>query len=430
MAFEVETTGPCRKKVSVTIPSELVSEEFDKTYQNLIKTVPIEGFRPGKAPRGLIERRYGQQVALEVKQTLLDSAYEKALKDKELSPIDSPEVDNVDELAVEPKAELAFSFTLTVKPEFELPDLKGLEVKVPGADPSDEELDKALQEMRRTKATLRPIEGGKIESGDVVTLNVRGTHEEEELFAKDDLVYEVGTKFFGGMISEDIDAALEGKKAGDALEATTYAPPHEPNHPLAGMAAAVAGTVVEIKRPDLPKVDEEFAKSLDFDTVEELNETIHKDVTSRKEREREKLIENKALEQLIEKAEFELPAELIAKEVDELASRAAYSLQQEDKTEEEIAQKIAEIKAARKEESEQELRRFFVLDKIVEVERVLVTESEVRNAVAMIAAYNQQSPEEMYTNLRDSGRLGTLRNQLRETKAREKLRKKVSVTDE
>jgi FKBP-type peptidyl-prolyl cis-trans isomerase (trigger factor) len=152
-------------------------------------------------------------------------------------------------------------------------------------------------------------------------------------------------------------------------------------------------------------------------------------VTARKEREREKLIENKALEQLIAKAEFELPAELIAKEVDELATRAAYALQQEDKTEEEIAQKIAEIKAARQEESENELRRFFVLDKIVEVERVLVTESEVRNAVAMIAAYNQLSPEEMYANLRDAGRLGTLRNQLRETKAREKLRKRVTVSD-
>jgi len=430
MVFEVETTGPCRKKVSVTVPPELVSDEFDKTYQNLIKTVPIQGFRPGKAPRGLVEKRFGPQVALEVKQTLLDSAYEKAIKDSELSPIDSPEVENVAELEVEPKSELAFSFTVTVKPEFELPDLKGLEVKVPSAAPTAEELEAAMLDMRRTKATLRPIEGGKIESGDVVTLDIRGTHDDEELFAKEDLIYEVGTKFMGGMISDDLDAALEGQEADAEFTANAYAPPHDADHPLAGVATVIHGTVLDIKRPDLPAVDADFAKSLDFDSLDELNETVSKDVTAQKERDREKLIENKALEQLIEQAKFELPAELIEKEIDELATRAAYALQQDGKSDEEIAQKIVEIKAARKEESEAELRRFFVLDKIVEVERVLVTESEVRNAVAMIAAYNQKSPEEMYGNLRDSGRLGTLRNQLRETKAREKLRKKVTVQDD
>jgi len=429
MAFEVETTGPCRKKVSVTIPPELVSDEFNKTYQNLIKTVPIQGFRPGKAPRGLIEKRFGAQVTEEVKQTLLDSAYEKALKDKELAPIDSPEVENIAELEPTPKEELAFAFTVTVKPEFDLPDIKGIEVSVPAAAPSQDELDAALLDMRRTKATLRPIEGGKIETGDVVTLNARGMHEEEEVFTQDELIYEVGTKYLGGLISDDLDAAVEGQAEDAAFSATAYAPPHEANHPLAGIDVAVSGTVVGIKRPDLPEADEDFAKSLDYDSLEELQETIHKDVTAQKERDREKQIENLALEQLIDQAQFELPEVLINKEVDELAARAAYALQQDGKSDEEIAQKIVEIKAARKDESEAELRRFFVLDKIVEAERVLVTESEVRNAVAMIAAFNQKSPEEMYGLLRDSGRLGTLRNQLRETKAREKLRKKVKVTD-
>ena len=145
MAFTVETTGPCRKKVTVTIPPELVSSEFDKTYQNLIKTVPIQGFRPGKAPRGLIEKRYGEQVTLEVKQSLLDSAYEKALKDNELAPLAAPEVEGVEDLEPKPKSELAFAFTVTVKPEFELPDIKGIEVSVPASDPTDKELDAAFR---------------------------------------------------------------------------------------------------------------------------------------------------------------------------------------------------------------------------------------------------------------------------------------------
>jgi len=428
MAFSVETTGPCRKKVSVTIPSELVTIEFDKTYKNLIKTVPIQGFRPGKAPRGLVEKRYGEQVAGEVKQALLDSAYDRALKDSEIAPISAPDVENLVDLEVKPATELAFAFTVTVKPEFELPDIKGIEVSVPPAEASADEIDAEIDGLRRRKATLRPTTG-KIAHGDVVTLDARGTDGETELFHSADLVYEVGTKFLGGLITDDMDDALNGEKADAEVAAKAYASPHEANHPLYGVDVQVSAKILDVKRPELPEVDEEFAKSLDFDTVEELRETIEKDVQSRRDREREKEIENLALAQLIEKAQFELPEEMIAQEVDELAARAAYSLQQEGKTEEEIAQKIVELKAARQEESEAELRRFFVLDKIVEKERVIVTETEVKSAVAMIAAYNQTTPEEMYGQLRESGRLGTLRNQLRETKAREKLRKKVTVKD-
>jgi len=428
MAFSVESTGPCRKKVSVTIPPELVTQEFDKSYKNLIRTVPIQGFRPGKAPRGLVEKRFGPQVALEVKQTLLDAAYERALKDNDLSPIAAPDVDNVTDLEAKPAEQMAFSFTITVKPEFELPDLKSIEVEAPPAEATPDAIDAELNELRRRKATLRPSKGG-IATGDVVTLDAHGSDGEHELFHSEDLVYEVGTKYLGGLVTDDLDAALSGQKADAEIEATAYASPHEPGHPLAGVDVTVKAKVLDVKRPELPEIDEEFAKSLDFESVEELRETVEKDVLARVERERNRLVENLALEQLIEKSNFDLPADLIEQEVDELAARAAYALQQEGKSEEEIAKKVAEMKTARREESEAELRRFFVLDKIVEKERVLVTETEVKSAVAMIAAYNQTTPDDMYARLRESGRLGTLRNQLRETKAREKLRKKVAVKD-
>ncbi|MEE8166903.1 MAG: hypothetical protein V3T64_15155 [Myxococcota bacterium] len=140
-------------------------------------------------------------------------------------------------------------------------------------------------------------------------------------------------------------------------------------------------------------------------------------------------MENLALLQLVEKSSFELPAELIEREVEDLARRAAYELQMQNKSEEEIAQRIAEIRAQRADESTRELKAFFILDKIVEKERILVTENEVRQAVASIAVHNRQTPEQMYALLRESGRLASLRNQLRERKAREKLRKKVMVKD-
>ena len=428
MEFNVEEVGPCRKKVSVKIPSERVSAEFDKSYGNWVKSIPIPGFRPGKAPRKLVEKRFGEQVTLEVKQTLLDAAFEEALERNDLSPISDPEL-KIDEIEVVPAADMAFDFTVTVKPEFDLPDLKGIEVEVPPAVPTKDEVDAAMDDLRKRKATLRPVEDTAVETGDVVTLKVRGMAGETEVLSDDNLPYEVGSSWLGGLVADGLDDGLVGQKPGATTTAKAFAPPHAEQHPLAGAEITVEAELIDVKRPELPKLDEDFAKAFDFDSVDELVETITRDVAGHKERERDRSIENLALTQLAEKSDFELPAELIEKEVEDLARRAAYELQMQDKSPEEIAGRLAEIRAQRAEESARELKAFFILDKIVEQERILVTENEVRDAVASIARHNQKTPEQMYTLLRDSGRLGSLRNQLRERKARDKLRGKVSVKD-
>ena len=428
MEFSVETAGPCRKRVKVTIPSERVSEEFDKSYRQWVRTVPIPGFRPGKAPRKLVEKKFGKQVALEVKQALLDAAFDQALKENDIAPLADPELD-VEAVEIEPSKAVDFDFTVTVKPEFDLPEYKEIEVSVPPADPTDEEIESALRGLRKSRATLRPVKKGTVQSGDVVSLKVRGLSGEEEVFHHENLPYEVGSRILADLIADGLDEELEGKEAGAAVRAKAFAPPFAENHPLAGMELVLEAEIIDHKRPDLPDVDGAFAKMFDFDSKDELVEAVSKDVANQKERERERLIEDLALAQLLEKCDFELPQELIQREADEIARRAAYELQMQEKPEEEIAKRVAEIRQLRAEESEKELRAFFLLDKIVDKERILVPESEVQEAVAQIAAYQGKPPEQMYAMLRDAGRLSSLRNQLRVKKARAKLRSKVRVKD-
>jgi trigger factor len=426
MEFHVETTGPCRKRVKVTIPSEMVSAEFDKSYRQWVKTVPIPGFRPGKAPRKLVEKKFGKQVADEVKQTLLDTAFEKALKENELAPIAEPELD-IEQVTVEPSQAVDFDFTVTVKPEFELPDYGDIEVEAPPADPTDEEVERALRGLRKSKATLRPIKDGTIANEDVVSLKVRGLSGEKELFHHENLPYEVGSRMLADLIVDGLDEDLEGKKVDATVTAKAFAPPYAENHPLAGIELELQAEVLDHKRPELPDLDDAFAKLFDFDSKDELVDVVRKDVHNQKERQREKLIEDLALNQLVEKSDFELPQELIEREADELARRASYELQMQETPEEDIAKRVSEIRKQRATESARELKAFFVLDKIVDKERILVPESEVQEAVAQIGAYHEKTPEQMYALLRDSDRLSSLRNQLRVKKARAKLRKKVKV---
>jgi trigger factor len=428
MEFHVETAGPCRKRVRVTIPPEMVSAEFDKSFQQWVRTVPIPGFRPGKAPRKLVEKKFGKQVAQEVKQTLLDAAFEEALKENDLAPIAEPELD-IEAVSVEPSQAVDFDFTVTVKPEFELPDYSDIEVEAPTAEPTEEEVERALRQLRKSKATLRPLKSGSIATEDVVSLKVRGLSGEKELFHHENLPYEVGSRMLADLIVDGLDEQLEGKKVDATVTAKAFAPPYAENHPLAGIELELQAEVLDHKRPELPALDDAFAKLFDFDGKAELIDVVRKDVRNQKERQREKLIEDLALGQLVDKSEFELPEELIAREADELARRASYELQMQETPEEEIAKRVSELRTQRATESARELKSFFVLDKIVDKERILVPESEVQEAVAQIAAYHGKTPEQMYTLLRESDRLSSLRNQLRVKKARAKLRKKVKVKD-
>lgn len=428
MRFSVEPAGPCRKRIKVTIPPELVTEEFDKSYRQWAKSVPIPGFRPGKAPRKLVEKRFGKQVLVEVKQSLLDNAYAEALKENKLSPISDPEVD-VEKVNVEPSQAVDFDFTVTVKPEFDLPDFKDIEVAAPSAAPTDEELEGAVTALRKRKATLRPVKKGGIEPGDVATLRIKGVAGEKEAFQHEGLPYEVGSRMLADLVTEGLDEALAGKNVGDTVTAKAFVPPHVENHPLAGVDLALHAEVVDMKRPELPEVDDKLAEAYDFKTKDEFLAFVREDVARHKAEQRDRLVEDLALSQLLEKTKFELPDDLIQREGEEIARRVAYELQIQGKPEEEIAKQVAEMRSRRTEESAKELKMWFLLDKLVEKEKILVPETEVREAVAQIAAYQGQTPEQMYGLLRDSGRLSSLRNHLRVKKARARLRAQVKVTE-
>jgi trigger factor len=230
-------------------------------------------------------------------------------------------------------------------------------------------------------------------------------------------------------VTDGLDEALVGKHEGDSVTAKGFVPPHVESHPLAGVDLALHAEVVEVKRPELPDVDDKLAAAYDFKTKDEFVAFVREDVARHKATQREKLVEDLALARLLEKTKIDLPDDLIQREGDEIARRVAYEMQLQGKSEEEIAKQVAEVRGRRAEESANELKMWFLLDKLVEKEKILVPETEVREAVAQLAAYQQQSPEQMYVLLRDSGRLSSLRNHLRVKKARAKLRAQVKVTE-
>jgi len=428
MKFSVEAAGPCRKRVSVNVPAELVSAEFEQSYAEVSKSVAIRGFRPGKAPRSIVEKRFGADIATRVKQTLIDNAFDEALGENDLVPVADPEMD-VDTIAVERGQPITFEFTVTVKPEFDLPDLASIVVAVPAIDVSDSDIAEALERTRKREATLHPLEHGEVQRGDMVTLRVTAMSGETLVIDNAEVQYEIGSNQLADLIAEDLGDALVGKEPGATVNATGYVPPHTIHHPPASRELALEVEIIDAKRPALPEIDDDFAKGLDFDDQEELHDSVRKDVEKRLATVRERFIEDAALAQLVEATAIELPRALIENETDEIARRAGYEAQLRGDTDAEIAKSLAKIRTRTDEETARALKVYFILGEIVETERILVTEDEVREAVAQIAPYYGPMGDNLYAIMRDAGRLTGLRNQLRAQKARAKLRKKVEVDE-
>ncbi len=427
MEFSVEDAGPCRKRVTVSIPTKLVSEQFKRSFTQWSNSSPIRGFRPGKAPRALVEKRFGKDIAIEVKRTLIDNAFDEALEANELAPIADPELDfdTVEVVAGQP---IDFKFVVTVRPEFDLPDLGGIEVSVPAVDVSDDELAHALKKLQRHKATLRPLDHGAVEHGDVVTLKVAAMSADTGALDGSEMAYEIGSRHLGELITEDLDATLVGKEPGATVRTTGYVSPHAVQNPLAGQDVGLKVELIDVKRPELPSIDDNFAKELDFDSQEGLREAVRKDVTNRLARDRERLVEDAALAQLVRQVGIELPASLVEKETDETARRGAYGAQIRGDSADDVAKTIIDIRNRDAGESAKQLMAYLILDQIVDAERIVVTEDEVRDAVARIATHHDQVPEQLHAVLQASGRLGGLRNHLREKKARAKLRERIRAT--
>ena len=182
---QVEDAGPCKKKISIEIAASRVTEEFEKSFLQINKTVPFPGFRPGRVPRGLLEKQFGEEVESEVKGTLVSDAFDEAMKSNDLTPIDEPDFD-IDAIEVKEGEALTFELSVEVRPEFELGDWTGMEVQGEPVDVKDDDVDGAVKELLASRATVVPVDG-KIEENDFVVYDATIRVGDDEVYSRENL---------------------------------------------------------------------------------------------------------------------------------------------------------------------------------------------------------------------------------------------------
>jgi len=423
---EIETVGPCKVEVKITVPVETIGEEFDSRYAEIIKTVAFPGFRIGHTPRRLVEKKLGDEVADDVKETVISESFKAAIEQHELDPISDPDVD-LEGLEFKRDEPLTYSATLLVRPTVTLPDYGEITVEAAKPEVSEEKVEALVEAELKRHSVLEPVEGGKVEKGDIVVLDFTARVGDEKIAERENEECAQMFPYVGGLPAKDFPETILGKSAGDEFSLTGTFPETWPEADRAGQEFSLEVTLQEIKRYVLPELDEEFVKGLDYDSVEEFREEMEERVEREAEREAAGATDQRIRDALIEAAPFELPEDIIKEEISRRIDRIQAQLRMQGAHEDEVEKRLAEARNSTGEEVERDFRTAFLMDAIAKAEKIFVTESEVDERISQMASLYGRTEDEMLQYLEQRDMVGSIRSGMREEKVMEMLRQKVKI---
>ncbi|MEK4512477.1 trigger factor [Paenibacillus sp. FSL K6-2524] len=395
--------------LEVEVDAERVSVALDKAFQKVAKKANVPGFRKGKVPRPIFEARYGveslYQDAIDI---LLPEVYGEAIDQVEIFPVDRPEVD-VEQFG---KGEtFKFKAKVTVKPEVQLGDYKGIEVPAQNLEVSDEELSQELERLQQRHAELVVLDEEAAQNGDTVVIDFDGSVDGVPFEGGKAERYslELGSNTFIPGFEEQV----VGLATGDFKDVTVTFPEAYQVAELANKEAVFAVKVHEIKRKQLPALDDEFAKDVsEFDTLEEYKEDLKKQLLARKEKEGLSVREGIVVDKVGDNAEVEIPEAMVQSEVQNMVRDFDNRLHSQGMNLEMFlnfsGQTIEDLQEQMKGDAQKRVRNNLVLEAIAKAEGIVATEEEINKEVADMAVAYKRSAEDILNILAANGSLNSL----------------------
>src|SRR5699024_7909290 len=373
--------------LTFTVSPEDFDGALDKAFKKVVKDVQVPGFRKGKVPRKIFEGKFGvESLYQDAVDIVLPDAYRQAVEETEIVPVDQPEVD-IEQ--IEQGKELVFTAEVTVKPEVELGEYKGLEVEEETVRVTDEDVAHELEHLRENHAELIVKENGEVEEGDSVVIDFEGFKDGEafEGGKGDNYSLEIGS----GQFIPGCEEKLVGRKAGEEADIDITFPEEYHAEDLAGEDVTFKVTIHEVKTKELPELDDEFAKDVDdeIETLEELRTKKKDELTKQKEQDADNQMRESLINQASENASVDIPEAMVNTEVEQMVKEFEQRLQQQGMTMEMYYQFSGQDEAAFKEQmkddAEKRVKTNLTLEAIFEKENLEVTDEEVENEISKMA---------------------------------------------
>lgn len=435
LTVATEDRGPCEKRLAITVGGESVTKRFEETLRELTRTVSLPGFRPGKAPRKLIERRFADRVKSDVRDALHEAGVKQVLDAKGWQVLGQPTVehDHAPDLTedeahkIEAGADYVFTVAVDIRPAIQLPDLGGLTVQRPTVEVTEKHVDTEIRRIKEERGQWVPVEKRGAQGGDLVVFDAH--------FLVDDVEVH---KSEGGETVLPLEAGeprqgyewvfkLEGKQAGATLTHTGALPPDLPNAAHRGAKGTVNVEVRAVKEMDLPELDAEWLAELGAESEAALRHRIREQLQGAVGRRVDELLDDRILGELLGRTPVDLPRRIVEREAESYLRRYEVALRSKRLAEDEIPALLEEAREQRTAQVEAGFRRFLVLDELAKREKIFVTEDDVMARLAEMAVHEGRTVPELEAELEARDMMRDLRHELREEKVRQRLRAKVKI---
>jgi trigger factor len=410
----VENLNPTRVRLTVEVPFEELKDSLDAAYKKINQQVTVKGFRKGKIPARIIDQRFGRGAVLEeAVNDALPKFYTEAVNEAELNVLGQPEVDITE---LKDGETLNFTAEVDVRPTIEIPDYSGIEVEVDAVEVGDEDVEKAVEELRERFASTSPVERAA-QDGDVVTIDLEAKVDGEVL--EDGVAADVSYTIGSGELLDGIDEAVKGLETGGEA---TFASELKGGS-AAGKEAEVTVKVTQVAARELPELDDDFAQlASEFDTLEELKADSRKRLENMKQYDQATQAQERVLEKLLELVEVPVPEKLLEDEINtrkhnlehhqlgQMGLDLAKYLEIQGKTEE-------EFDAETKEAAIKGIKTQFVLDELVNKEKLNVNQEELTEHLMRRAASSGMSPDQFAQAVVEGGQVPMLVGEVARGKA-------------
>jgi len=418
---QISDVGPCKKHLKVAVGRAEIERQFDESLGSMKREAAVPGFRQGRAPRQLVEKRFRKQVAEQVKSTLLMAALEQLDEDYKLNPITQPNLD-VETIELPDEGPMRFEMDVEVRPDFPLPAYKALTIKRPVKTLTDADVDAQLKLFLERYAQLVPKFEGGAALGDFVTADLTFHRDGATLNEAKEIQFRLQPelRFQDGSVP-GVGEALVGVKPGETREADANIGSSSPDPALRGQTIRVTFHVHDLKQLRLPEVDAPFLASIGFDTQDELRQALREVLDRRLVSQQRQAVRREVMSSLTKETPFDLPADLVSRQEKSTLRRLVMDLKQEGLPEAEIRAREAEIRANAHESTLQSLKEFFLLAKIAEAEGISVEETDLDEEIDLIASRSDESPRRVRSRVEKEGLADALASQILERKTLDRI---------
>jgi trigger factor len=410
MEMNIEEISQVKRRIDVEIDAGEVTTKLDQAYRELSKKAKVKGFRPGKVPRRILEQYYSQQVLSDVKSDLIEKSFSQVLEKSNLYPLGKP---SLEDGVMKQGESFKYTIVMEVKPNFELKDYRGISVEKEIVNVSEDDVDKKLEEIREAHANLNPITTDReIRDGDYVIIDFEAFSNKEPL--KDlngqDILIQVGS----GNFYPEIESGLLGLRKGSGREiAATFKEDFQDNR-LAGKAVVFSVHIKDIKEKELPKLNNNFAKSLggDIKSLAGLRKRVKQDIILQEERRVDRELKKRLLKKIADFVEFELPQAAVEEEIERSIATFKQNLMLRGARFESTGLSEEKMREDLREGAEQRVKEDLVLGKIADLEKIDLDEDTIREGFKNLAAQTGRDMAQLRTYYEENRLMNSFRNQL------------------